>query len=119
MSFCNPSRFLKDIDPELLDLPEDYKILYGRLSGKENFSPFSSSGVKQETAPANPHSISSRIPQNYNNIQTGSFVEHEKFGIGKVMVLEGFGSNLKATISFKNSGERCILLKYAKMKIID
>ena len=118
-SFCNPSRFLKDIDPELLDLPEDYKILYGRLSRQENFSPFSSMGVKQETAPANPHSISSRIPQDYNNIQTGSFVEHEKFGIGKVIALEGFGGNLKATISFKNSGERCILLKYAKMKIID
>jgi DNA helicase-2/ATP-dependent DNA helicase PcrA len=69
--------------------------------------------------PVNHHSISSHIPQEYNNIHTGSFVEHEKFGIGKVIALEGIGSNRKATISFQNSGERCILLKYAKMKIIN
>ena len=146
MSFCNPSRFLKDIAPELLDLPEDYKILYGRLSKQEDFSPFDSpfaereSGynlklktdktaatprfkasfpsVRQETTPVNPHSISNHIPQDYSAIQTGSFVEHEKFGAGEVTALEGFGSNRKATIRFKNSGERCILLKYAKMKII-
>ena len=119
MAFCNPSRFLKDIAPELLDLPEDYKILYGKLSKQENFSPFAFPSAKQETTPVSYHSISSQTPQDYyNNIQTGVFVEHEKFGIGEVIALEGTGGNCKATISFKNLGERCILLKYAKMKIV-
>ncbi len=151
-NFCNPSRFLKDIDSELLDLPEDYKMLYGRVSQQENISPFdtpfsrqtsgynlkmkqererekvtgtprfkaSFPSVREAAKPAvNPNSISSHTPQDYSDIQVNTFVEHEKFGIGKVTALEGIGSNRKATISFKNSGERCILLKYARMKIID
>ncbi len=146
-SFCNPSRFLKDIDPGLLDLPEDYKVLYGRVSRQDNSAPFDSPFYGRESGynlklktdkgaapsrfkanfpsihkgaePANPNSIINHIPQDYDNIRVGSFVEHEKFGIGKITALEGSGGNRKATISFKNSGERNILLKYAKMKIIE
>ncbi len=138
-NFCNPSRFLKDIDPGLLDLPEDYKMQYGRVSQQENSSPFDSSfsrqtsgynlKLKQEREREKANSIhrfkanfpsvhKAENPQDYSNIQVDTFVEHEKFGIGKVTALEGMGNNRKATISFKNSGEKCILLKYARMKII-
>ncbi|MCB9018603.1 MAG: UvrD-helicase domain-containing protein [Prevotellaceae bacterium] len=155
-AFCNPSRFLKDIDPALLDLPDDYKMTHGRVSRqeavasqfdsfrrqeatgynlkikreKENPDRFKANAPKfnfglsdrmksVERTTANPNSISSFRTQNNGDIQVGAFVEHEKFGIGKVTALEGLEGSTKATIQFKNSGEKKILLKYAKLKIIN
>lgn len=45
-------------------------------------------------------------------------VEHERFGIGEVTALEGSDTNIKATVLFKNAGEKQLLLKFAKLKIL-
>jgi DNA helicase-2/ATP-dependent DNA helicase PcrA len=45
-------------------------------------------------------------------------VKHEKFGDGKVLTLEGNATNRIATIFFPNFGEKKIMLKFAKLKII-
>ncbi len=46
-------------------------------------------------------------------------VEHERFGQGKVLNLEGRMPDLKAKVFFPNAGEKNLLLKFAKLKIID
>ncbi len=53
------------------------------------------------------------------NIQPGMAVEHISFGIGKVISLEGEYPNTKATIMFPNYGEKLLLLKFAKLKIVN
>lgn len=53
-----------------------------------------------------------------NEIKENSVIEHERFGIGTVIRLEGSGENTKATVQFKNAGIKQLLLKFARFKII-
>jgi DNA helicase-2/ATP-dependent DNA helicase PcrA len=46
-------------------------------------------------------------------------VEHQKFGFGKIIKLEGSAHNPVATIHFENNGEKKIMLNYAKLRIVD
>ena len=48
----------------------------------------------------------------------GQTIEHERFGIGTVVKLEGTGENQKATVQFRNSGTKQLLLKFARFKVI-
>ena len=51
-------------------------------------------------------------------VQPGQLIEHERFGLGEVMKVEGQGDNAKATIHFKNAGDKQLLLRFARFKII-
>ena len=52
-------------------------------------------------------------------VQAGQMIEHERFGLGEVMKVEGTGDNAKATIHFKNAGEKQLLLRFARFKVIE
>jgi DNA helicase-2/ATP-dependent DNA helicase PcrA len=58
------------------------------------------------------------IPDDAFKLQNGMDVRHEKFGDGKVTAMEGAGTNKIATIFFPNFGEKKIMLKFAKLKIL-
>ena len=51
-------------------------------------------------------------------LQEGCMIEHQRFGIGRVVRIEGTGENQKATVEFKNTGTKQLLLKFARYKII-
>jgi DNA helicase-2/ATP-dependent DNA helicase PcrA len=55
---------------------------------------------------------------NYTDMHEGSIIEHQRFGIGTVVKIEGTGENTKATVEFKNLGTKQLLLKFARYKII-
>ena len=54
-----------------------------------------------------------------NPLHVGQIIEHERFGIGDVINVEGSGENAKATIKFRNVGVKQLLLKFARYKIIE
>lgn len=54
-----------------------------------------------------------------SGLHVGNVIEHMRFGIGKVINIEGSGENTKATVSFENVGTKQLLLKFAKFKIIE
>jgi DNA helicase-2/ATP-dependent DNA helicase PcrA len=54
-----------------------------------------------------------------SNLKEGQKVEHQKFGFGEVMKLEGAAHNPIATVKFENNGEKKIMLNYAKLRIIE
>jgi DNA helicase II / ATP-dependent DNA helicase PcrA len=58
------------------------------------------------------------IPDDVAALQTGMEVQHEKFGEGKVTAMDGGGVNRIATIFFPHFGEKKIMLKFAKLKIL-
>ena len=155
--FCNPSRFLKDINPSFLKLPKDamggmprrtdehaprnYERGYGhgetyRSSGPSMFDgvempqepvrfvkPVPTRNLKRIVPVARPSSVSSgsNISQGgaaTHGVSVGRMIEHERFGIGEVVRLEGTGDNCKATVRFENAGEKQLLLKFARFKII-
>ena len=45
-------------------------------------------------------------------------VEHDRFGRGKILQVEGSGPNKKATVHFENIGSKQLLLKFAKLRVI-
>ena len=53
-----------------------------------------------------------------NSLTEGAIIEHQRFGIGKVIKVEGVGENVKATVDFQNIGQKQLLLKFAKYKIL-
>ena len=54
-----------------------------------------------------------------SNLQVGQKVEHQKFGFGQVIKVEGAIHNPIATVRFEQNGEKKIMLNYAKLRIID
>ena len=52
------------------------------------------------------------------NLQVGNIVSHERFGNGKVIVIEGQFPNSKATVDFETAGSKQLLLKFAKLEIL-
>ena len=51
-------------------------------------------------------------------LQAGQLIEHERFGRGEVLRVEGAGDNAKATIRFEHAGEKQLLLRFARFKVI-
>jgi DNA helicase-2/ATP-dependent DNA helicase PcrA len=58
------------------------------------------------------------IPSSPELIKVGSRVEHPRFGIGEVTIIEGADSNIKATVEFP-IGKKQLLLKFAKLRVIE
>ena len=59
------------------------------------------------------------VPSDVSKLEAGMRVEHQKFGFGNVVKLEGSGHNPVATIQFEQNGEKKIMLNYAKLMIIN
>ena len=57
-------------------------------------------------------------PVPVNGLQVGNVIEHERFGVGNVLKVEGVGDNCKATVMFRHAGEKQLLLKFARFKVI-
>ena len=53
-----------------------------------------------------------------SSLREGCKIEHQRFGIGEVLKLEGSGENAKATVAFTHAGTKQLLLKFAKYTII-
>ena len=52
------------------------------------------------------------------SLSEGCRIEHQRFGIGTVLKIEGTGENTKATVEFQNAGTKQLLLKFAKFTIL-
>ncbi|MEO5650105.1 MAG: 3'-5' exonuclease, partial [Ginsengibacter sp.] len=58
-------------------------------------------------------------PSDTSNLQTGQKIEHQKFGFGEVVKMEGAAHNPVATVKFEHNGEKKIMLNYAKLRIVE
>ena len=95
----------------------------GRYKPLSSFSPkgntgaaTSSFGGRQEGA----SSLPSRTGGDGGGsiLREGAVIEHQRFGIGTVIRMEGTGDNEKATVEFRNAGTKQLLLKFARYKIV-
>jgi len=132
--FCNPSRFIGEIDHQFLDLRNSRSI--PQFRNQELMADKSNSHLQREESryqpprkaelPGQRIQISKSVlpsgsqpfqGDNPETIRTGMMVEHERFGRGKVLSVEGKLPDLKAKVFFPNAGEKNLLLKFAKLKI--
>ena len=189
--FSNPSRFLKDIDPCYLNMPDagspvrrethdtvqsgrlpfsswrnpdcdnyqsqspyeqrvadsrrssfrddelaDHGYSYGGSGGGygynryEERTPFRQSATPPPVRPTIPQGMKRVAPvsanttsstssaSSHSGLRAGQVIEHERFGVGDVLRVEGSGDNMKATIRFRNVGEKQLLLRFARFKVI-
>lgn len=115
MEFGSPSRFLRDIDVCYLSLPEEESSMSCKTE-----EPVRPRTMKRVGAlPPSRTSSSSSSSAALGGLEIGQNIEHERFGIGEVINVEGTGDNTKATIRFRNVGEKQLLLRFARFKIIN
>jgi DNA helicase II / ATP-dependent DNA helicase PcrA len=120
----HPSRFIRDIDPKYLIFPDDEPNeddFFEQLSSKKQPAESSIASTKRNLKKITDHNNSSNPVNHINDhgvFQTGMKVEHNRFGEGKILQIEGAPPDTRATIFFKAHGQKQLLLKYAKLKII-
>ncbi|MBS1656749.1 MAG: UvrD-helicase domain-containing protein [Bacteroidetes bacterium] len=114
--YNDPSRFLEEIDPAVLDVAISHRE-FAASSHEEKFSKVTAP-IRRE--PQYAHKPSADFAaDDFNLIQNGMEVEHQRFGIGKVIHLEGSSKDKMATIFFQNNvGQKKIMLRYAKLRIV-
>lgn len=89
-----------------------------RIMGSSSSSSGSAFGGTPSSAGSSSHSTGSSSAGSGRLVE-GAKIEHQRFGVGTVLKLEGSGENAKATVQFVNSGTKQLLLKFAKFTIIE
>ena len=115
-----PRQQEKPVDP----FGEGFKRLYQQQTGKPlqtsrpstpaggNFRPVNRAAREAVQTTPTPPNLGGE------GLREGCKIEHQRFGIGTVIKIEGTGENTKATVEFRNTGTKQLLLKFAKFKII-
>ena len=138
---AEPSRFLEEIDDQYLHyiapkMPEpsinrfvDKSLFDDAPKGIRFQKPIQRKKMERDLAkkkeiiiPKNLKKVSQATTQKTNlfdgNVAVGNIVEHNRFGAGEVIALEGKGPNQKAEIKFSTVGKKKLLLQFAKLKVI-
>ena len=131
MESDTPSRFIKDFDPSLLrveggrsfhaEIPSYRSPYGGTRQPQQNPRPVATQFVADPKPRLVPVRHETPLPQSaIGNIglKEGNVIEHQRFGVGTVVKVEGSGENAKATVTFKNAGTKQLLLKFARYTII-
>jgi DNA helicase-2/ATP-dependent DNA helicase PcrA len=130
-----PSRFLEEMDPSVMmtetgrpyGQPTRYEDYGHRHSRSTSFrSDIGSTSYLQNQGRnvsavefVDPVDEPERVSSDPNDIVTGSRVEHQLFGSGKVISIEGSGDQARATVFFKRVGQKKLVLKFAKLRLLD
>ena len=134
---CEPSRFLSEVDPQCLEAETTKRNFFSPFANDSTYAKSESSKFKvqssksiitnnkqQTTNPLHMKRVSALKNvstafegDDSREIQVGMDVEHQRFGDGKVMLVEGNYPDLKATVFFQGLGHKQLLLRFAKLKI--
>ena len=134
-----PSRFIKEVDEKYLDLPESFneptQVFFNDNNLDNNFSKPKFEKRKQgengtipsvnkkliKLSEANRKSSQQAniVPDDPALIEEGMIIRHSKFGLGEVLKIEGPEPNKKAKVNFEVIGEKQLLLKFAKLQIVE
>lgn len=110
-----PSRFINDIDHSFLKLPSDMKV---SIRTYKEPSPVQEINTTSFTKLSSAVSKSVVSHQSLNGLSVGNTIRHERFGLGKIIGIEGDSENAKASVEFESFGKKQLLLKFAKFEII-
>ena len=138
MEYDTPSRFIKDFDPSLIRVlsekggdEDNYVRGYRQTTSRgsnwmQNPRPVATQfkadpkprliPMPKPEPPVNP--FVSKATNSDSGLHEGSIIEHQRFGVGRVLKIEGSGENQKATVEFKNTGTKQLLLKFARFNVI-
>ena len=114
------SQFVADPKPSLSE--GNFKSVRALNAAKRYMETHSSHPASRSTGSA-ASSVSSSAASSAGSsscgLQEGMKIEHQRFGRGTVLKIEGTGENTKATVEFVHSGTKQLLLKFAKFTVVD
>jgi len=130
-----PSRFLKEINPKFLSWPAleseglqkggswdrisntrgSVNSIYTRGNGDDSKSSSRPTFTSIPPKPPDPDFRADSI----SKLKAGQRVEHDRFGYGLLVTLEGDPLNAKAVVDFDSSGKKMLLLKFAKLRVVE
>ena len=130
------SQFVADPKPSLFDDEPETSRISGRsslsegnfksvraLNAAKRYMEAHSSHPASRGTGSSASSVSSSTASSAGSsscgLQEGMKIEHQRFGRGTVLKIEGTGENTKATVEFVHSGTKQLLLKYAKFTLVD
>ncbi len=123
-TICEPSRFISEIDNRYVEMPYEKKPVKTKKTFTDTglFIPEkiilnTTKKLKKITTTDSNHNTDNN--DLCDKIQVGMEVEHERFGKGKVISVEGINVNKKATVFFSQHGQKQLLLKFTKLKILN
>ena len=105
--------------PDREDAPYGGKERVSVRPKQQIIAPTVPRNLKRVAPSANTASTSPSAGGSANCVQQGQLIEHERFGLGEVIKVEGTGDNAKATIHFKNAGDKQLLLRFARFKVVE
>lgn len=133
---AEPSRFIEEIDDRYLNIttPKEEKRFNPMLSADifGDVEPHQIRYKKPSRSKPKRTSLSAKAPKHLkkinnsatstnlfdSNLTVGNFVNHQRFGNGEVLKIEGKGADLKAEIKFSTVGVKKLLLRFAKLEIL-
>jgi DNA helicase-2/ATP-dependent DNA helicase PcrA len=126
-----PSRFLREIDRKYYAVEPDTDNNRYDPFPQTRFRQFDFQTYRQPQEqrplqrPVRPAPVASThtpspgfAPSPVAALQVGQRVEHDRFGFGIILSMEGDGPNRKAVVDFENGGQKTLLLKFAKLRIV-
>lgn len=135
---CNPSRFLRDISTDFLKVNRgvlenntfvgsNQAQIFTRRStnmmpNREQYQTKESTEINKPASNfVNVNQAKSKMTSNTSNevLNVGNVIKHDRFGIGKVLAIDGDIDSRKATVEFENSGTKQLLLKFARFEILN
>ena len=129
-----PSRFLREIDPKYLEWPdlEQEEGIAGknliRISLIQSSDKYDrnarKSNVNDNIGRVNSGAVNKApdptfVADPISKLKEGQKIEHDRFGFGLLMKIEGDPLNLKAIVDFEQGGRKVLLLKYAKLRVVE
>jgi DNA helicase-2/ATP-dependent DNA helicase PcrA len=122
-----PSRFIDEIDRQFLDMEMTGQQRPAAMQQREERSNlFDSLQRKQGNAPVPPSRPApppiadpNFVEGDVSGLAAGMRVQHQRFGYGEVSSMEGEGENRKANIVFDSFGEKKLILRFAKLRIVE
>lgn len=128
--YSEPSRFIEELDIKYLELPAESNSRFLEneeyshrpklqvTKPKETFVQRPVIGKKLVKVNSASKTTSDFDTESLRELQVGSLVQHERFGNGKVINMEGEFPNNKATVQFEGIGPKQLLIKFAKLRIV-
>ena len=132
----SPSRFIYEVDPQYIANPLTKEREAGEVK-RQSFSTWKKDEAKkpsvtQPTRPQpsptpvrRPQVVEKRVadvdfePTPILQLRAGQRIEHNRFGFGKILEISGSAADLKAKIAFDDHGEKILILKYAKIRLVN
>jgi DNA helicase-2/ATP-dependent DNA helicase PcrA len=130
--YCEPSRFIEELDTQYLEMPAENNRLFGMEEPtsrpklnvgqsrprEQQFVQRPVMGKKLVKVNSAAKGTSDFDTESLRELAVGMMVEHERFGSGKVIAMDGVFPNNKATVQFDGIGQKQLLIKFAKLRIV-